>query len=57
MTNERVPNYAKDAFKVKDPTDTWVGKALVGGAALVILLYESLDLSEIGDAMARSISR
>ena len=57
MTNQMAPYYAKDAFKVKDPTDMGVGKALLGGAALVILLYESLDFGEIGDAMARSISR
>ena len=41
----------------KDPTDTGVGKALLGGAALVYLFYASLDFGDIGDAMARSISR
>ena len=57
MTHQMAPYNAKDAFKVKDPTDTGVGKALLGGAALVYLFYASLDFGEIGDAMARSISR
>ncbi len=43
MTNERVPNYTKDAFEAKDPTDEGVGKALVDGAGLVISLYEFLE--------------
>ena len=46
-------------FKVSRPhsTDTGVGKALLGGAALVYLFYASLDFGGIGDAMAKSISR
>ncbi len=51
----------KNSRDAEDPKDSevvkGVGKALLGGAALVILLYGSLDFSEIGDAMARSISR
>ena len=46
MTNERVPNYTKDAFEAKDPTDEGVGKALVDGAGLLISLYEFYEFLE-----------